>query len=180
MYQVLAYLWLVLFSFRLVSFLCRFGARKKRDPRLLQLCIIFTSHLWLVYFVSLPFSLHKPKKKTASSFSDLRNDWLAGGDVARDMQTNYTVRVERIPRAFRSPAILQKFFSTLFPGQVGWVGYGVVWYGMVWYGMVWYGMVWYGMVWYGTIWYGMVRYGMILDGVVWYGMVWYGTVRNDI
>ena len=53
-----------------------------------------------------------------SSFSDLRNDWLAGGDVARNTQTSYTVRVERIPRAFRSPAILQKFFSTLFPGQV--------------------------------------------------------------
>lgn len=51
-------------------------------------------------------------------FSDLRNDWLAGGDVARDAQASYTMRVERIPRAFRSPAILQKFFSTLFPGQV--------------------------------------------------------------
>lgn len=51
-------------------------------------------------------------------FSDLRNDWLAGGDVARDAQTNYTMRVERIPRAFRSPAILNKFFSELFPGQV--------------------------------------------------------------
>lgn len=51
-------------------------------------------------------------------YSDLRNDWLAGEDVARDPQTNYTMRVERIPRAFRSPAILQKFFSTLFPGQV--------------------------------------------------------------
>ncbi|CAM9886964.1 unnamed protein product, partial [Hapterophycus canaliculatus] len=50
--------------------------------------------------------------------SDLRNDWLAGGDVARSTQTAYTVRVERIPRAFRSPAILQKFFSTLFPGQI--------------------------------------------------------------
>ncbi|CAN0004609.1 unnamed protein product, partial [Laminaria digitata] len=56
-------------------------------------------------------------RKEFLAFSDLRNDWLAGGDVARDMQTNYTVRVERIPRAFRSPAILQKFFSTLFPGQ---------------------------------------------------------------
>lgn len=54
-------------------------------------------------------------------FSDLRNDWLAGGDVARSTQTSYTVRVERIPRAFRSPAILQKFFSTLFPGQVPFV-----------------------------------------------------------
>lgn len=38
--------------------------------------------------------------------------------MARSTQTNYTVRVERIPRAFRSPAMLQKFFSTLFPGQV--------------------------------------------------------------
>lgn len=56
--------------------------------------------------------------KNKNRFSDLRNDWLAGGDVARSTQTSYTVRVERIPRAFRSPAILQKFFSTLFPGQV--------------------------------------------------------------
>lgn len=54
---------------------------------------------------------------------DLRNDWLAGGDVARSAQTAYTVRVERIPRAFRSPAILQKFFSTLFPGQVRFVSF---------------------------------------------------------
>ena len=80
--------------------------------------------------------------------------------MARDMQTNYTVRVERIPRAFRSPAILQKFFSTLFPGQASRVGYCVVWYGMVWYDMM----------------FCMIRYGMVLYGTVWYGFVWYGIV----
>ncbi|CAM9820296.1 unnamed protein product [Pylaiella littoralis] len=69
------------------------------------------AYLFTIYFL---YSL----RKEFLAFMDLRNDWLAGGDVARSTQTAYTVRVERIPRAFRSPAILQKFFSTLFPGQV--------------------------------------------------------------
>lgn len=69
-------------------------------------------------YSGIPFCHQTTSTSGALRFSDLRNDWLAGGDVARSSQTNYTVRVERIPRAFRSPAMLQKFFSTLFPGQV--------------------------------------------------------------
>ena len=75
-------------------------------------------------FLSSPFLRVRLSQITTTAggarcrFSDLRNDWLAGGDVARSVQTNYTVRVEQIPRAFRSPAMLQKFFSTIFPGQV--------------------------------------------------------------
>lgn len=91
-------------------------------------CNIVGLHFFISFFClsysGTPF-LSNTTTAGARRFSDLRNDWLAGGDVARSTQTNYTVRVERIPRAFRSPAMLQKFFSTLFPGQVR-AGEGVV------------------------------------------------------
>ncbi|CAM9906144.1 unnamed protein product, partial [Discosporangium mesarthrocarpum] len=85
-------------------------ANLKMDDPLLWGPVVFA---WLLT-IYLLYSI----RLEARIYSDLRNDWLAGRDASRTIQTSYTMMVETIPSAFRSPATLQKFFSTLFPGQI--------------------------------------------------------------
>jgi hypothetical protein len=76
--------------------------------------------LWAPTFFAWVFTMYLMHSLREESviFNEMRNDWLAEGERSMQRQTSYTVMIERIPRAFRSPAMLQKFFDTLFPGQV--------------------------------------------------------------
>ncbi|CAM9490245.1 unnamed protein product [Chrysoparadoxa australica] len=70
----------------------------------------------MAYFFTF-FTMHTLRQEH-HWFMHERNTWLANGDIGIDRQTSYTVMVDRIPKAFRSPAMLQRFFNTLFPGTV--------------------------------------------------------------
>lgn len=59
--------------------------------------------LWSTVFFAWVFTFYflYALRKEHKNFTDLRNDWLANGDLRSQRQAAYTVMVENIPPTFR-------------------------------------------------------------------------------